>query len=207
MMSEESLMRQTFKSPVKGSRSPVLSALKALALTLSLSLASTGLFSSQASALPLIDTGFKVGTGVGVGGPDGLESSAFSFGGVARMKIAVLQVETSLMYQRLNYESDLGSFGKSSSTLNIIDIPVIGRFSVLPLVLFDLSVGAGIGYRYNLDAEGEAESSTQYIPISVYGEFKVPFVASAGLEARFNYSLEDVDEPIHEAMLFGQLFF
>ena len=199
-------MRQTFKSPVKGSRSPVLSALKALALTLSLSLASTGLFSSQASALPLIDTGFKVGTGVGVGGPDDMESSAFSFGGVARMKIAVIQVEAALMYQRMTYELNLGPL-KASTDFNLLDIPVIARFSVLPLVLVDLSVGAGIGYRYNLDAEGGADNSTQYLPISVYGEFKVPFVASAGLEARFNYSLEDVDEPIHEAMLFGQLFF
>ena len=198
-------MRQTFKSPVKGSRSPLLSALKALALTLSVSLASTGLFSSQASALPLIDTGFKLGTGVGTNPPDGSSLSTFSFGGVARMKLAVLQVETSLMYQRLNYESDLGSFGKFSSTLNMIDIPVIGRFSVLPLVLFDLSVGTGLGYRYNLDSEGGTNKAFQYLPLSIYGEFKVPFVASAGLEARFNYFLED--NPVHEAMLFGQLFF
>ena len=160
-----------------------------------------------AQALPLINTGLKAGVGMGLGGPDPVSASYMAFGPSARLDLIVAHVELSALYMKQNLEADLGSFGKAETDLNLVSIPLIARVDISPVPGFKLSLGGGLGIRYNLDAEDGQESTSEFVPVSVCADVSMPLIGTVGAEARFNYNLADVDEPMHEGLLFVHAYF
>ena len=178
-----------------------LSALCALLLSL-LTLSASP---REAEALPFIDIGAKVATGSGVFGPEGASATIIGGGAVARLDLPIVSLELNALYLSSEIEYGEGALA-STSTFGMLSIPVIMRVSVLPLPIVDIAVGGGVERRVYLGDHADIDP-VDLIPLSITGDFSIPVLGTVGVEARFNYSLADVDEPMHETMLLAHLLF
>ena len=172
---------------------------------------------STAHAIPFLKQGVVIGYGFGLPEEvEGLEQeiSNFAIGGSVMLDIPVVKLELNVLYlgQTITnrVESELANtdasevIGDSDPVeSSFLSIPVIARFNLSPIPLLDFGIGAGYERRFYL-GDGEADE-LNYVPLSARADFKVPFVASLGIEARFSYHL--ADNPVHDFMAFGHVSF
>ena len=181
-------------------------------LRLSLLLSCLGLaqlISPQAvQALPLVDTGLKIGTGTGFTTGDNnplkeAEISNLAVGLAGSFDLVMVQLEINALY--INRKTESSVAGNSVSVdESFIAVPVIGRFDISPIPMIKLAVGGGYERRFY---QGDGESpELNYFPLSVRGDVKVPLVGSFGVEGRFNYQLGDDKYKTHELMIFIHAF-
>ena len=160
----------------------------------------------QLHALPFVKVGPVVGYGTGIiDEAEGVDQTFnnFAFGVSALLDIPVIKLEVDFLYMNSTLETQTtqGMMTVTSDTqTNLISIPLIVRYNLSPIPLFDLGFGGGYERRFNLDDEDSDEAEFNYVPLSVRADFSVPMLASVGVEGRFSYHL--ADDPIHEAMLF-----
>lgn len=182
-----------------------------ISITLSALLCSAVSVSPHACALPFVKVGPTVGYGVGIipQAEDINESiTTVVVGGAALLDIPVVKIEIDLLYLMQSYEveSTLGVINTTStSTYSSLSIPVIARYNLSPIPLFDLGIGAGYEYRFNIGDDARDTSQSTYIPISARADFKVPMLASLGVETRFSYDLGDLSR--HDFMLLAHIAF
>lgn len=159
----------------------------------------------SAYALPFIDVGPKVLTGFGVLGPENSSLKLYGGGIAARFKLPFVALEVNTLYLSSQYTYGSG-ITASESSFGSISVPILFRASLLPLPIVDLSLGAGYERRFYVGDHVE-DNYSDLIPIAISGDFSIPVIGTAGVEARFNYSLEDTDKPTHEVMLLAHLLF
>ncbi len=158
---------------------------------------------SNAEALPFVDTGLKIGTGVDVGGDDNVETNNFAIGAAASFDLVMVQLEINALY--LNKTSKVTVAGLSAeSDASFFAVPIIGRVDISPLPMLKLAVGGGYERRFYM-GDGDAPE-LNFLPLSVRGDIKVPLVGSFGIEGRFNMNLTDANTKAHELMVFIHAF-
>lgn len=175
-------------------------------------LCSLTLISPPARALPFVKVGPTVGYGVGlIDQAEDLNQSLTTVvvGASALLDIPVVKVEVDLLYLMRTYETEstlAQDFNlKTESTLSFISVPVIVRYNLSPIPLFDLGIGGGYERRFAMGDDAGDNSERSFLPLSARADFKVPLLASLGVEARFAYDLSDLAE--HDLMLLAHVAF
>ena len=160
---------------------------------------------TPAQALPFVDTGLKIGTGMGfaTGNNNDAEISNLAVGLAGSFDLVMVQLEVNALY--INRKTEGSAAGNAASVdESFVAVPIIGRFDISPIPMIKLAVGGGYERRFY---QGDGESpELNYLPLSVRGDVKVPLVGSFGVEGRFNYQLGDDKYKTHELMIFIHAF-
>jgi hypothetical protein len=151
---------------------------------------------SNAEALPFVDTGLKIGTGIDFGGD--VETSNFAIGAAASFDLVMVQLEINALY--LNKKEKTSK----ESGASFFAVPIIGRVDISPIPMLKLAVGGGSERRFSMgDGDG---LELNFLPLYVRGDIKVPLVGAFGIEGRFNMNLTDANTKAHELMVFIHAF-